>query len=280
MKILKFLKIVLTSSTTANTITIIASVFAIVGISIVSTVGPLYSNSTSYRRNNQEKIIQTINVNENKDYLDNVLGVPKMCIEIDIPLIDGNVERGHKAIYSNEFYTLIGYFKEDMSLFGYFIINKDPKFNPILYRGRTVFKTKLLNFDISREKLLAYNLNAGRNDTSSYYIKFSHHHLATFDCFIGLGISSLGYLSDNACLTRKIDNGESSKLIYQDDELFRYLDKEQIDFLPDIGQGKINTFANFKNDRDIYLLILLKEEFYNKLGITYAEYCYLNDNIN
>lgn len=269
-----------TSSTTANILTVVASIFAIVGISIVSTVGPLYTNSTLCRRSNQEKNIQTINVNESKDYIESVLGVPKMYTNIEIPLTDGGVEHGYKAIYSNEFYTLIGYFKNNASLFGYFIINKDPKFNPILYRGRTVFNTQLSSFKIEGEKLLAYNLNAGRNDTSSYYIKFSHHHLATFDCYVGLGISSLGYLSDYKYLVRKIDNGESFKIIYQDDKLLGYLDKEQLDYLSDIGKAEINTFANFKKDEKVNLLQLLEKEFYNKLGITYSEYCYLNDNMN
>lgn len=265
----------------ANILTIIASIFAIVGISIVSTVGPLFTKSTVYNRNEQEKIIQKINVTESKDYIDSILGEPKTCVKLDIPSKEGNSESGQKAIYSNQFCIVICYFRQDSSLLGYIIINKDPKFNPILYRGQKIFEKRVCDINLGYEKLISCCYSS-RNDTSSYYMSFSHHTLATLDCFVGVGASMLG---DNLIkdwgkeFIGILEKNDYKNIIYSDDELFAYLDRAKISEFDELNKVEINTFANFKRDENIDMLKFFKEEFSYKLSITYSEYCYLNDNV-
>lgn len=281
--IISFFRKIFESPNVANILTIVASIFAIAGVSIVSTVGPLFTKTTAYNRNEQEEIIQKINVTESKDYIDNILGTPKTCTELDIPLKNGTSENGQKNIYSNQFYIVICYFRQDNSLLGYFIINKDTEFNPILYRGQKIFGKRICDIDLSYEKLISYYYG-DRNDTSSYYISFSHHHLDTLDCFIGVGVSMFGDHTGkdlnkvNSYIKSISENDNFKNIIYSDNELFGYLDRTTVSKFTELNKVKINTFANFKQNENIDLLEFFKREFNYKLAITYSEYCYLNDN--
>lgn len=301
MKIFKFVKKAFKSNTVANVLTILASLFAIVGISIVSTVGPVYYNSTTHIRNTQEKIIQTINVCESKEYIDDTLGTPKICTAIEIPLQNNLTEQGQKAVYANKFYTLIGYYRQDNSLFGYIIIQKDKKFNPILYRKNHIFSNTMESTLPYYKKIIFCNIYASRNDTSAYYLSLSHHSLSTFDCFVGSGVSDLGYLENKYFFTRcsyddvfhptlsmwyrkyahlRTDTQQFPHILYADEQLLGYLSKNQTAPFKTMDRNRANTFANFINDENINMLSFFENQFNNKLALTYSEYAYFNDNMN
>lgn len=286
--------------TLENILNIITSIVTILGVSLISTLGPIILKTDYWERKEQEKLLQTINVTESKDYINNILGVPKVCTSIEIPLkIDLN-EQGEKAVYSNKFYTLVCYFKADNSLLGYLIIQKDKKFNPILYRNTRMFSKKM-NY-LSREhvkKIIAMKLYSTRNDTSGYYISFYHHHLATHNCFIGVGVSYLGYLKNEYFFTKsgyddifyptlsrwyrthfydRVVENYINYMICNDD--YTYLDKNQTAPFEIMDKTQTNTFANFMNDSSVDILALLKNEINTKLSLSYSENAYLNDNIN
>ena len=280
----------------------VSSICAIVGVTIFNTVVPLIQNAPWNVRERYEKSLQTINVTESKNYIDSTIGIPRICTGIEIPKTDGTTENGEKAIYVNQFYIMIAYYKEDNSLLGYFIINKDKNFHPILYRGQDVFCKTIDNIDIKYivPKIIAYYAIGNRNDTSAYYLKFYHHHLGTMNCLTGFGVSKLGFLymhneflnyvypfdyeferilnkkfRDKSILPDLLDGfiyrGDNHHLNYLVDEYEKY---DAFDRYP------INTFARFNDEYNIDLLSLLKKELYAKLGMTYSEYYFLNDNMN
>ena len=209
-----------------NILEVVATVFAIVGITVIGLFGNVYEKIPAYKRHVAEKNLQKIGVGVSKEFVDELFGIPKSVTKEDLPLINNGVGECYREIYDDGYCTLICYYYDDESLFGYFVIDKDKKFKPKLTKKDlihffgydTVFYQpikSMFKYDSPDKSLfrmmIAYRMNPYRADSSGFYWECYYHHMSTGGLYIGIGQSEFGFYEHPEYYTpheRKIPIGD------------------------------------------------------------------------
>ena len=229
-----------------------------------------------FRVNEAEKQIEQIKVTESRAYIESVLGVPNQTETFNYISNDGNCDEGMKAVFNDEFFLLGAYFDKADRCLGYILIAKDPKFSPKLFRDERLFEIGITDNSIDEAGYLAaigHFLNS-RADCSSYHIQYYYHHLATNNCYLGMGISELGYWQDNYSLAMLAFNEKTD--LSKADSYYEIVTNdtrsECMEKCKEFNVINPNTFSVFLADNSLDVDALLKEELRFELGLSWIDY--------
>lgn len=255
---------------------IIAALFTVLGVSIFTLVGPLKNHIKWFRVSEAEAAIEQIKISESRTYIESVLGIPNVTTTLDYHGSNDVASYGQKAVYNHEFFLLITYYDNSDSCLGYILVTKDPSFTPKLFKGDQIFSMKMEDTDLDNiGNLIAVGhfLN-NRADCSNYHIQYYFHHLATNGCYLGVGISDLGYWTNeyaNSLIEYNEKMGEITGNSYfeeiTNDTRLEYINRCQM-----FDSLKPNVFSVFNNANSLDINELLKTELNCKLGISHLEY--------
>lgn len=255
---------------------IIAALFTILGISIFTLVGPLKSHIKLFRVSEAEAAIEQIKISESRAYIESVLGIPNITTTLDYYGSNDAAYDGQKVVYNHELFLLIIYYDNSDSCLGYILVAKDPSFAPELFRGDHIFSMKMEDSDIDNiGNLIAVGhfLNS-RADCSSYHIQYYSHHLGTNGCYLGVGVSDLGYWSKEYAnslteYNEKLDEITGNTYF---EEITNDTRREYINRCQMFDSIKPNVFSVFDNANSLDINELLKTELNCKLGLSHVEY--------
>lgn len=245
---------------------LLATIFALCGVTLFSIISHCFNNLTIVKINNAEDKIEAIKVTQNVAYIESVLGKPMTKQAFSFPTISKEKQlTGSKAVYGSDYYTLIAYFNEDDTLFGYFLISQNKLFNPRIFRNANVMNKRLHYFgdeEFGGGLYAISNSYLGRRDGSIHHLKYYYHHLGTNNCIIGIGLSSLGYSQGDIPYVK-------TSLIYDG----TYIDyNDYSSQYKEIDKFKTNTFAIFiADDEFIDIEAFLNLETQEGLALTHIE---------
>lgn len=178
----------------------IGLIFGILGISFIGGIAkPIYYSLPFVYRGNFEKKVESIKPAQSYFYIKSILDEAQVSEKFDFPLKTGETEIGTRKIWANDLYTLIGYFRNDNSLFGYIMICQDinfkPKFGSDFYDKNGFGKLMQTNFIDAQEKSSCYidtvkGFHADSALCSTYYMELYDFHRSDF-CY-GLAITNIG----------------------------------------------------------------------------------------
>lgn len=146
----------------------------------------------------REEELKCLRVDFSREYIESKLGVPKSISEIQM-----SDDTYYRAIYTDEYYTLLCFYNQDSSLLGYMLISNKECFDFKSYRSNV----KLLKYSVSeaREMLEEEGIQSNiinkehfesdRMDNNRYYYecKMQHSMEAQEPCYIGFGYTDIGY---------------------------------------------------------------------------------------
>lgn len=174
-------------------------VIALFGITFDSIAKKIFYNiipfTSIYLR---EEELKCLRVGFSKEYIESKLGIPKSVSEIQI---SGDIY--FKAIYTDEYYTLLCFYNQNSSLLGYMMISNKEGFEFNSYRS----DIKLLKYSVSEARktlesegiksdiINKEHFESDRMDNNKYYYecKMQHSREAQEPYYIGFGYTDIGY---------------------------------------------------------------------------------------
>ena len=229
--------------------------------------------------NNAEQTIEKIHVTQSYDYVESILGKPYANNSFEFLANENSEESvvvGHRAVFGSEYYTIITYFDDDETLFGYFLISQNPLFNPKQCFGLEVFGKEISSYP--DESIPCYmpaisGSLSTRPDGSSHFMKYYYHHLHTNGCLLGYGFSSFDCESESNQVLPFKPHGDLDNLILHTDEgLVQGINYSEYQSAFEEADKLIsNTFSIFVFDGKIDILDLLAQETNQKLIFTELE---------
>lgn len=248
----------------------VAAIVTILGVSLISILGPLKDSIPIVQRKGFEKLAEQIKVSRSKEYIDYILGVP---VSTETIKYNNGFEIGKRSLHNNKYFLLITYYRADDTLLGYFLISKTERFATKMFRDTPVFQSTFEKGpEITGGYLAANSYFRGlRRDTSDHYIEYYFHHLATNGCFVGFGITDLVYYKDNYSKFL-LGYPEESGVI----EVTNVNRNDLLEKREPIKKMKPNVFSIFIDD-EINILELLSNELDSRLVLTHIEYDRLSE---
>lgn len=248
-----------------------ATIMGITIITIIQVLTSIWSTIPCVKICREEKKVEKIKVSQSYEFVESVLGKPYLRNTYDYPSQDSESSIiGSKAIFGLDYSTIIAYFDQDNSLFGYFLVAKNRDFKPNQYKSMNIFGEQLVSF--SSKNFNGYQVAISsssmiRTDGNSHFMKYYYHHLSTNACIVGVGVSSIGYCEDIDFYS--YSTGNDDDFIANDGAGIEYeLYQERF---RQIDTARCNAFSLFIGDGKIDTLAFLKEETHYKLGITDIE---------
>lgn len=175
-------------------------ILGVLGIGFIGGIAkPIYDNLPWVYRNVFEEKIENIKPTQSYSYIKSVLDEAQVSEKIEIPLENGNLEIGTRKIWANDLYTMIGYFRNDDSLYGYIMIGQDKNFQPKIgssfYNKDGFGKLMKTNFIDAQKRSLCYIDTVKTHYTSnvlssSYYLEL--YDFSRSDFSYGLAFTNLG----------------------------------------------------------------------------------------
>ena len=100
---------------------IVIALCTIVSLFFNNVFFPIWNNRESVRIDRAEKKIESIKISSNKNYIEDILGLPVLDSEYkyyendtyDVKTkthISGDIKTGHKSVYIEEFFILVAYY--------------------------------------------------------------------------------------------------------------------------------------------------------------------------
>lgn len=256
-----------------------ANIVTILGITGITLIQVFYAvgNLLPYVRiEKEERVVEQVKVSQTYEYVESILGKPYINNLYEFPpntYIDEEKIVGRKVVFGAEFYTIITYFDDDDTLFGYFLISKDKSFSPKQFRGSVVFGKTLSDYTSSHFDGILTAISSScayRPDSSSHFMKYYYHHLTTNDCLVGIGISSFNCNDYFPVETSK--TGKGFVFLGDWDDEWNFIDYDSYrNTYSEIDNSKSNTFSVFIANGKINPIKFLEEETYLKLALTELE---------
>lgn len=265
----------------SNWLQIIASIFAIVGISVLSIFGPVFSCLPSARLRESEASIAQVHITNDKRYIESCIDIPQQTRIFEYHDNEGNLIIGSRSLFISEFYYLITYYNSEDICIGYILISRDPNFSPELFKSERFFE-KEIDYSLIEEygRLHSVGISYGaRRDHSSFYVRFYTHHLATNSCYIGLGFSDLGYVDDYSPFTELTENNliDWSRSYFVIDDYDEETREQLIESASVFSKSKPNVYMEFLCDDSYDLDDLLNQELYICLAVNHIDVSLLTE---
>jgi hypothetical protein len=174
-------------------------VIALFGITFDSIAKKIFYNTIPFTAIYlREEELKCLRVGFSKEYIESKLGVPKSVSEIQM-----FGDTYFKAIYTDEYYTLLCFYNQNSSLLGYMMVSNKEGFEFNSYRSdikllkhsvseaRKILKSEGIEGDIINKE----HLESDRMDNNKYYYecKMQHSREAQEPYYIGFGYSDIGY---------------------------------------------------------------------------------------
>lgn len=174
-------------------------VVALFGITFDSIAKKIFYNTIPFTAIYlREEELKCLRVGFSKEYIESKLGVPKSVSEIQM-----FGDTYFKAIYTDEYYTLLCFYNQNSSLLGYMMVSNKEGFEFNSYRS----DIKLLKYSVSEARktlesegiegniINKEHFESDRMDNNKYYYecKMQHSREAQEPYYIGFGYSDIGY---------------------------------------------------------------------------------------
>lgn len=174
-------------------------VIAVFGITFDSIAKKIFYNTIPFTSIYlREEELEYLHVDFSREYIESKLGIPKSISEIHI-----SNDTYFKTIYTDKYYTLLCFYDQNGSLFGYMMISNKDDFEFNSYRS----DIRLLKYSVleAREKLedegiqsdiiTKDHFESDRIDNNKYYYecKMQHSSGGQETYYIGFGFTDIGY---------------------------------------------------------------------------------------
>lgn len=179
-------------------------IFGVLGIGFIGGIAkPVYDNLPWVYRGAFEEKIESIKPTQSYEYIKSVLGEAQVSERFELPLENDGIEIGARNIWANDLYTMIGYFRNDESLYGYIMISQNKKFKPEIgsdfYNKNGFGKLMKTTFVDAHKKSNCYidmvrGCYANSALLSSYYVEL--YDFSRSDFYYGVALTSLGVNRD------------------------------------------------------------------------------------
>lgn len=257
-----------------NSVSMLVVVF---GLTIPQIVTIFWNKLPCVKIKKEEKIVEQLKVSQNYYYIEQILGKPMVKEDFHLPVRNKDEYIiGSKAIFCSELYTIITYFDDSETMFGYFLISHKNSFAPKMFRNMKTFNDKISNYvsgSFNGYLAMISSSYASRQDGSSHFMKYFTHHLGTNGCLVGVGISSLGFYKDRQTFFSLAGTEIEDFFFDRPIDYSKYEKRFEL-----INECKINTFAMFIYDYTaIDVVELIKKETRMKLGLSHIEHSFLTE---
>lgn len=225
----------------------------------------LYQEIPQVRIDAYEKKVEEIRPTQSYAYICSVLGEAMFGEKYSFPLQDGGSAEGTRRIWANDAFVLIGYFKDDASLYGYLLISRSEKFNP----KNDFCELQKTDFAAAHKESGCYIDTASGHFCenvlcTSYYMEL--YDFGRSDFLYGLAITNLGVGFD----AEQLDG--VNKLPYY--QIIMTPEAENPATNQEYAQYRSlypNAMLLFDNRSDIDYIAFFKEITNGKFGITYSD---------